>query len=135
MCVAGASFPAGASCNDNGGIVCDGEGNCVECNTNAECDVADQCIASVCLDHQCALEPVPDGALCDLVGISDGECIQGVCVPIPECVADIDCDDGNVCTLDSCVDSICEYAPNDGASCIGDTGLSGVCDAGVCIEL
>jgi hypothetical protein len=89
MCVAGASFPAGASCNGNGGIVCDGEGNCVECNTNAECDVsADQCIASVCLDHQCALEPVPDGTLCSPgppCDPGDGMCSAGVCESTSGC--------------------------------------------------
>ena len=61
----------------------------VECNTNEECDVsADQCIASVCLDHQCALEPVPDGTPCSpgpQCDPADGMCSAGVCESTSGC--------------------------------------------------
>jgi hypothetical protein len=33
-------------------------------------------------------------------------------VPPPTCLTDIDCDDGNSCTLDSCIAATCQYARN-----------------------
>ncbi len=36
-------------------------------------------------------------------------------LPLPECTANADCDDGNVCTIDACnvVFGVCEHLPND----------------------
>jgi len=39
------------------------------------------------------------------------------CVPIDECTVDADCDDGQFCTLDSCVAGNCEFAPNPDPLC------------------
>ena len=55
----------------------------------------------------------------------------------PECELDVDCDDNNTCTADSCVDNVCVFTPlpddtpcDDGLFCNGiDT-----CQAGECTE-
>jgi endonuclease/exonuclease/phosphatase family metal-dependent hydrolase len=52
----------------------------------------------------------------------------------PECTDDPDCDDGNPCTDDTCVDQQCVFTPNDANSC--DDGLwcngAEACAGGVC---
>lgn len=76
----------------------------------------------------------------------DGDCLskscgeQGTCVdlPPPECVSDEDCNDGNDCTVDRCVNSACTRAPAaDGTACdnknsctINDRCQKGSCKAG-----
>ena len=35
----------------------------------------------------------------------------------PGCVVDADCDDGQFCTLDSCVNQVCVFAPNPDPLC------------------
>ena len=46
--------PIGASCAYNGGALCDGAGNCVECVQNADC------AAGVCTNHVCVPAPCAD---------------------------------------------------------------------------
>ncbi len=57
-------------------------------------------------------------------------------VPAASCSTNGDCDDGNVCTDDTCVSSVCQYT-NNTASC--DDGLfcngSDVCQAGACVPI
>ena len=64
---------------------------------------------------------------------TDDSCVDGVCVNTP-----IDCDDGDACTTDSCVDGVCVGTPmvcNDGSICTDDSCVDGVCvytDNGLC---
>ena len=131
-CIPGDNEPEDAPCTDGG--VCDGSGACVECNNDNQCpDDGNDCTAAACEGNQCGQNPVMDGALCDFMG-GDGICEAGTCVEAPACISPGDCDDGNVCTTDDCVDGECAFAPNDGASC--DAGGSpGTCDAGACVGL
>ena len=46
-----------------------------------------------------------------------GQIIPDDCVPIDECMVDSDCDDGQFCTLDSCVAGNCVFAPNPDPLC------------------
>jgi len=52
----------------------------------------------------------------------------------PECTSNANCDDGNACTDDTCVDNDCVYTPDDTNSC--DDGLfctvGDACSAGSC---
>ncbi len=49
---------------------------------------------------------------------------------VSSCEADVDCDDGNVCTFDSCVAGSCEHDPLNGGTC----GVGGWCVEGSCFE-
>ena len=52
------------------------------------------------------------------------------------CVSDGDCDDGNSCTVDTCVANACLHSPgNDGASCDDGSACTtaGECSGGACV--
>ena len=53
-----------------------------------------------------------------------------------ECNADAGCDDGNACTVDTCVDAQCNHAPrtNDSA-CATPEGITGTCQAATCVPV
>jgi len=130
-CVPGDNEPADTACADG---VCDGAGACVECNDAGQCaDDGNDCTAAACEGNQCGQTTVMDGTVCDFMG-GDGICEAGTCVEAPACISPGDCDDGNVCTTDDCVDGECSFAPNDGASCDAG-GVPGTCDAGACVGL
>jgi len=48
-CIPGDNQPADTACTENGGTVCDGAGNCVECNDNAQCPGSEVCTDNVCM--------------------------------------------------------------------------------------
>lgn len=54
--------------------------------------------------------------------------------PPPTCVSS--CDDGNICTSDSCEDGVCVHTPgNEGNRCDDGSGCSdAICQAGACVE-
>ena len=112
----------------------DGDGNCA---TNEE----------VCYD---GYDGDGDGDIdcgdtdCDNLICSDtaGTCVDSTCVePTPDCALDIDCDDGNECTDDTCVAGICLYGNNndpcdDGDPCTLDDECKdgGICFPGPALE-
>ncbi len=51
-------------------------------------------------------------------------------VVVSSCETDSECDDGNLCTLDSCVAGSCDHESLNG----GDCGDGGWCDEGICFE-
>ena len=140
--------------------ICDGEsGECgfapgndgVPCDDDDPCTVADACQQGTCVpgiaancndgnpctDDACApgdgcthapnTAPCEDGDLCT---VGDG-CMGGACVG----GGDLACDDGNVCTDDSCdSEAGCVFAPNaagceDGNPCT----TTGTCSGGICL--
>lgn len=124
LCVGGAishpPAPIDTGCNDNSGAFCDGAGNCVECNTNA------QCLSGVCNpDHTCAQAACGNGILQPGEGCDDNNNVSG---------------DG--CSA-SCVDEFCgDGVDNDGAleecddgdlddsdGCTSDCKIGVLCDA------
>ena len=69
--------PAGASCNQDGSSVCDGNGNCVECSAANQCpDDSNECTAAACIGFACEQANVPNGTLCDS---GAGRCQAGQC--------------------------------------------------------
>ncbi len=70
----------------------------------------------------------------------NGERIGWLGFPFADaCSVDGDCDDGNSCTSDACLGSVCDFAPINGcvactvdADCSGDGACSGTCSAGLC---
>lgn len=78
----GTDVPAGTPCAQDGGFFCDGEGNCVVCNEDAECarffPPQDCREAATCTDNACPIpEILPNGTPC-----SEGLCYQGSCVAV-----------------------------------------------------
>ena len=71
----------------------------------------------VTVDRQCSTEPCGPGMPCQNPNeVCDPQC------PPPECTTDADCNDGNACTADSCVNGSCQHAcvcltPAGGAAC------------------
>jgi hypothetical protein len=76
----------------------------------SDCDDGDECTADVCdpVLEMCVHPPVVDGAVRDFGGLP-GLCAAGICEEDP--CADVDCDDGNECTVDVCdrADGTCTY--------------------------
>jgi hypothetical protein len=73
------AVPAGASCSDDGvqDGVCDGSGNCVECNQAQDCPAdGNPCTTASCNAQQCGQTNVPNGTSC---GGGGAICIDSVC--------------------------------------------------------
>jgi hypothetical protein len=133
-CEGGGDLPINTPCDTDG--FCDGAGTCVECNDGTQCpDDTNQCTMAACTTNMCGQANVMNGMACDLTGMDDGVCEDGTCVAAPVCTpatAEIDCDDGDECTLHSCPDGMCVTMPaEDGATCDAD-GTPGSCQGGSC---
>ena len=74
-CIAGANEPMYTACTAGGGTVCDGAGNCVQCNSGDQCRDND-CTAAACEGNTCVQNNVMDGEACDFDG-SAGICEAG----------------------------------------------------------
>ena len=131
-CTPGGNEPEGTDCSI-GGIVCDGNGNCVDCNVADDCPgVVGQCSVKTCIGNSCGTANGNEGEPCDLVGIGDGQCMAGECVEPPECDDLNPCpDDNNDCTTVACIAGTCVSGDVDA----GDPCADGVCDGqGLCVE-
>jgi len=131
---------------------CDGwidiaDPDCWECTEAAECNDGSVCTNDYCVDHQCQHTPqsCDDGnactadscdpltgcsSACGATGFADPCCNDpacsgaAVCEPPPECESAADCNDGSLCTIDSCVENACQFAAvncDDGIGCTDDT--------------
>jgi hypothetical protein len=128
-CIPGSNEPVDTACTEGG--VCDGQGDCVECNSAAQCaDDGNECTAAACDSNTCSTGNVADGTSCDG---GNGQCMSGVCEAAMLCEG-VNCSDGNECTNDLCdpADGSCSNpAVADGTSCDGGNGqcMSGSCEA------
>jgi len=138
-----------------GGIPCDADldGYCDDsitggvqpsaCPSETIC-MAVLCTPTDCLDTNASVNPgASEGPFGDptcsdtldndcntLVDMNDPNC--------PECTSNADCDDGNMCTTDTCSAGLCVYSPrpdgstcNDGLYCnVGEACLAGACAGG-----
>ena len=126
------SVPTDGECDDNNecttGDACK-NGWCVPAGT-ADCDDGNSCTQDSCDPPTgCVHEPLggscSDGDPCT----SNDQCVNGACVAGPG----LDCNDGNSCTLDSCVDGQCHHENidaecDDGNACtVGDACIDGTC--------
>ena len=121
---AGQNLDLGTQCDDGGeptAKVCDGDGDCVDCNTSADCNdaVLDTCIMNLCVAAACA-----DGEMNGME--TDIDCGGPQCAP---CGNGLGCDDGTDCVSGYCNGGVC-------AACGGDPDCSDLpdhyCMAGVC---
>jgi len=163
--------PDDAKCDDSNPCTddtCDPEKGCLHennvapCDDQAACTLDDICAGSICSgipqtcsddnectldscnpdDGDCQFEPVADepAKTCDdeddLCTTDNGLCVAGECVG-----EEIDCDDANPCTDDSCGLTGCTYVPNDLAcddenDCtIGDSCAASECVPGEEIDV
>ncbi len=120
------------------GGVCDGDGSCVECNTDDQCPAAGACTVGVCQDGVCGVgfadggTPCNDGLFCTSSDACDG---TGSCVgsgnPCPGADGDSDCSEtcnegADACTGNDGAGSAC----NDGLFCTSSDTCNG---AGTCV--
>ncbi len=107
----------GAACDDGDG--CTGPDTCWDkkCvpGPDEDCDDGNVCTSDLCDPVQGCLHSAANGVACD----DDDDCTVGDSCWDKKCVpgAPLDCDDGNVCTADSCDDDECEHAANNGVPC------------------
>lgn len=128
---------------------------CKVCSSDAECNDGNPCTVDRCVDGTCQ-----HGCVCVAAGGDLGCCGPGpLCATTttttasttttllaPPCRTDTDCDDGNPCTADRCVNGTCQHAclcvdatgalsccPGPAAMCVRPCGMdaSGVC-GGLC---
>ena len=95
-CTIAGPAPAGVSCGD--GLVCDADGNCVECMDGLPCEPEPCMVGTIACgggQPQCiATGPAPADTVCDLGWFCDG---KGACRPAADC-AEIHLLDGTVPT-------------------------------------
>ncbi len=132
-CSTGDDQPVNTTCGEDG--VCNGNGECVECNSPTQCDDdGNPCTVATCQAGQCGTANANNGTSCTVMSAA-GVCTDGACVPVATCANADDCDDGNVCTVDDCIEQSCTHLPNDGVPCSVSDGVPGVCGGGACTGL
>ncbi len=149
-CNAGAAThpnaPSGTVCAD-GGVKCDGAGNCIECLTGADCPsficASQVCIAATCMDS------VKNGAetAVDCGGADCAPCVAGdTCLVAGDCDSSVCAGSPLKCQAASCLDTVKNGAETDvdcgggdcagctvGDACLGDTDCAGnLCTGNTC---
>ena len=142
QCESGVCADGGDPCIDL--AHCDEEiDKCIECFEDDECSDGSVCTIDTCVDESCVFTPIPDGTPCDDGAFCNGDesCVSGVCADGPdpcideahcdedadeclECVLPIECEDGDACTIDLCIDNVCEFPDGTppGTCCNSETG-------------
>jgi hypothetical protein len=132
ICTADPGSAAGNACSPPAGGTCDGQGSCVACTQNSQCEDNNACTDNACVAGACVFTP-DDSNTCSTGGLP-GTCNAGTCEGL--CT-------GVTCTNTvECVTNVCDPADgqckpqNDGINTGCDLGGSpGVCDGqGTCVE-
>lgn len=145
-CASGTT-PCGTGCCDSGSV-CTGGANAHCCTPVAKsatcrgktgtvrnnCGEPVDCCVPLCSGKQCGSDGCGGscGACSTTAACSTAACDGSACVlqPIPGCcTSPADCDDGNPCTADDCVDNTCRHSQDNEALTCG--GLN-VCQSGTC---
>jgi hypothetical protein len=133
---AGLGSFAGCGSDDGGpGAAPDAAADGRECFVDAECDDENPCTVDSCTSGACSTGPAPDG---DAEEQTDGDCKRTVCTGgVRSDVADSGdpADDGEDCTLDSCVNGAAVHKPKLEDSPCRLGGGSGTCKSGRCLVL
>ena len=133
ICTPDPGSAVGNVCSPPSGGTCDGQGNCVACTVDSECDDGNACTDNACVAGACDFTN-NDNNQCSVGGLP-GTCNAGDCVGL--CAPDTCSDNGIECQTDVCdpADGSCNVQ-NDGINTGCDLGASqGVCDgAGACVE-
>ncbi|HOA14160.1 MAG TPA: hypothetical protein PLB35_08045 [Myxococcota bacterium] len=130
-------LPPGTPCAQNGGMQCDGDGNCVQCMVGSDCGVSTPCLEFLCLAGICGANFVQAGIT--VANPQVGDCRSAQCDGmgniVPDAVYDTDLPvDGKECTQDVCLEGQLSNPPvPPGTPCTQSGG--NVCDGkGVCVE-
>jgi hypothetical protein len=128
-------LPLDSVCSQ-GGVVCDGNGACVACNSPGQCpDQGTVCQSATCMANSCGLMNTPDDALAPAGSQTDGDCSVVLCDGVGGTKTNADAndlpDDLNDCTDDVCTGTTPSNPPTmAGTAC----GTAGTCDgAGNCV--
>ena len=125
-CLDGQQCPEGQQCLLPDGL-------CVECLDFSDCENDNPCTFDFCSeDNECSHKPVDepcgDGDPCSV----GDHCFEGDCIAIEW----LDCDDGNPCTQDVCIEDGCVHPVfngpcDDSDPCtVGDACVDGMCQPG-----
>jgi hypothetical protein len=111
---------------------CCGNGKCSECCSAADCNDHIDCTDDTCFAGVCNFLPgdsCGSGAYCSTNPV-DG---PSGCVMVEDCEVDADCDHGDPCTKDACVDHKCTHpvCPQGGTCCPG-LGCGSCCGDSQC---
>jgi exo-beta-1,3-glucanase (GH17 family) len=135
ICTPDPGSAAGNACEPPVGGTCDGQGNCVACQQDSECEDNNACTDNACVAGECVFTN-NDANQCTTDGFP-GTCNAGVCEGL---CTDVTCPDPGECVTEVCdpADGECK-AQNDGINTGCDLGGagpdSGVCDgAGACVQ-
>ena len=132
ICTPDPGSAAGNACSPPSGGTCDGQGNCVACTVDSDCEDNNACTDNACVsgaceftnndNNQCTTGGFP--GTCN-AGTCEGLCAPDTCTSSVECVTEV-CDPAN----GSC------SPQNDGINTGCDLGGSpGVCDGqGACVQ-
>jgi uncharacterized repeat protein (TIGR01451 family) len=107
---------------------------CQTCTVNLNCNDANPCTTDVCNSGQCLNVAVADGTACSDGSLCNGieTCVAAACTP----GTPLDCNDGNVCTFDTCnpATGCANVAAGNGVSCADGNVCNGneICQLGVC---
>ena len=143
-------------CTDDADNDCDDQTDlndpgCWQCTVPGDCSDYDACTIDACNDHQCAYTPFDcndsndcTDDSCDRIEGCENECNavdyldpccsnyaclgNPICDEPPECAIPEDCDDTDACTVDDCVEGVCQNTPvdcDDANSCTDDACESG----------
>jgi len=125
----------GSTCDDDLDNDCDGQmdcddEDCQECTEDFDCDDGRFCNGTeVCVECWCGpgTSPCANDECCDEAA--------DTCTPGRLCTSDAGCDDGDPCTVDTCVDGCCVNTPDclsSGECDDGDPCTINICDQGCC---
>lgn len=140
-----ASAPKGVACAQSGGQFCNGMGQCVECNIDANCS-GGSCVNGTCVPPECT-DKIRNG------NESDIDCGGSLCPPCATdygCMATSDCQShvcvAGTCRAPTCVDvtmngnetdvdcggPMCPDCVDDKKCLVAGDCASGVCTEGIC---
>ncbi len=131
---------AGTACG-SGGMVCNGSGGCVGCNTAADCPGTNtECRTKVCTNGTCSFSFTT--ASTPTSQQTAGDCRRNVCDGNGNIVSAADNadtpNDANPCTADTCASGAPVFTSvPDGTGCRAATGLcdaGSICQAGMCVD-
>jgi plastocyanin len=131
----------GTTCSSNGGKVCDGTGQCVECNDAEQCAPEELCSGGACVPASCSdgvkngdetaldcggsCNGCPDGQAC----LAGGDCANGYCNLAMQCATPT-CTDGAKNGSESDIDcgGMCPDCANGKSCAVGADCASGYCN-------
>jgi hypothetical protein len=133
------TLPADTTCNQNGGIVCNGAGSCVQCNAASQCPGSDtDCKVRTCsAAGACGVSFTAAGFVTS--SQTAGDCKENQCDGSGNIVSvnkdtDVPADDGNQCTGEVCTAGVASHpALSLGTTCNQNSGIE--CDGlGNCVS-